>query len=70
MKTSFLEYYKTILERVSFDRNLFTKEYGKALRLLTDEETAELQRWLRSKGHDHAIPRMIERATTSLPGST
>jgi hypothetical protein len=30
MKTSFLDYYKMILEKVSFDKKLMNKEYKKA----------------------------------------
>ena len=49
-KNSFLDYYKTILEKVSFDRRLFSKEYSKAKRMLGVSDTRELDSWLKSKG--------------------
>jgi hypothetical protein len=45
MATSMLEYTKTILEKVSFDRKLFEKELRKALRYLLEPELRELERW-------------------------
>lgn len=50
MFQSFLEYSKYILERVSFDKNLFVKEYRKALRFLKEYEVEELNSWIRNKG--------------------
>lgn len=50
MKTTFLDYYKIILDKVSFDRGLFTKEYRKALRELQANEIPYLNNWLRNKG--------------------
>ncbi|SFU02081.1 hypothetical protein SAMN04489724_3361 [Algoriphagus locisalis] len=49
-KNSFLDYYKTILEKVSFDRRLFSKEYSKAKQMLGASESRELDYWLKSKG--------------------
>jgi hypothetical protein len=44
-----LEYYKEILEKISFtDRGLFRKELRKAFNRLLPEERAELKRWFRS----------------------
>lgn len=40
-----LEYFKTILVKVSFDARLFEKELRKALRDLVDEEIEELRAW-------------------------
>ena len=40
-----LEYAKTILEKVSFDRSLFEKELLKALRMLVKEELKQLKEW-------------------------
>ncbi|WP_400193595.1 hypothetical protein [Hymenobacter sp. B81] len=40
-----LEYVKTILVKVSFDRTLFEKELRKALRLLIPEEVKQLKSW-------------------------
>lgn len=45
-KTSMLDYFKLILEKVRFSNDLFTKEYHKGLKLLTPVEQAELKRWL------------------------
>ncbi|MFQ3579963.1 MAG: hypothetical protein SNJ71_07490 [Bacteroidales bacterium] len=41
-----LEYTKTILRKVSFDRTLFEKELQKALALLDAKEIAQLKVWL------------------------
>lgn len=46
---SMLEYIKTILEKVSFDRKLFEKELRKSLKLLVGEEVAELRAWCYEK---------------------
>ncbi|WP_422358816.1 hypothetical protein [Reichenbachiella sp.] len=48
MKTSFLDYYKLILEKVSFDKGLLAKEYQKAIRSLQPDELEEFQHWLES----------------------
>lgn len=40
-----LEYSKTILQKVSFDRNLFLKELNKAVTLLTVAEAIKLKKW-------------------------
>ncbi len=42
---SMLEYIKTILQKVSFDRNLFEKELSKAIRMLIPKEVRQLKRW-------------------------
>jgi hypothetical protein len=47
MKTSFLDYYKLILSKVSFDQQLLRKEYTKALNLLDQAEVQELNQWCR-----------------------
>jgi hypothetical protein len=49
MRNTFLDYYKIVLDKVSFDRNLFLKEYDKALSLLSAQEVIDLNRWLESK---------------------
>lgn len=46
----FLEYYKTILDKVSFDYDLFAKEYRKALNVLSPEETDALNVWIKVRG--------------------
>ena len=50
MKTSFLDYYKMILEKVSFDRRLLSKEYNKAIQTLQPGEARELDFWLKANG--------------------
>ncbi|GAB5525633.1 MAG: hypothetical protein Roseis2KO_35050 [Roseivirga sp.] len=47
MKTSFLDYYKLILSKVSFDQKLLRKEYAKALGMLNPPEVQELNKWCR-----------------------
>tara|TARA_Y100000768_G_scaffold250999_1_gene190667 strand:+ start:837 stop:1034 length:198 start_codon:yes stop_codon:yes gene_type:complete len=42
-----LKFYKTILEKVSFDRMLFEKEFNKAIIDLSYEDSNELRRWKR-----------------------
>ena len=49
-KSSFLDYYKTILEKVSFDQKLLEKEYKKAKQLLKVSEVRELDYWMHHKG--------------------
>ena len=50
MQNKFLNYYKLILDKVSFDRQLFMKEYRKALGWLSPREVDDLHRWLEAKG--------------------
>jgi hypothetical protein len=45
-KVSWLDYSKQILEKVSFDALLFTKELNKAINILTDEEIVGLEKWV------------------------
>jgi hypothetical protein len=40
-----LNYFKTVLSRVSFDAKLFEKELRKAIKLLIAEEIQELKNW-------------------------
>ena len=40
-----LEYFKTILSKVSFDKRLFEKELKKAIKALIPEEVALLKEW-------------------------
>ncbi|SCY00499.1 hypothetical protein [Flavobacterium caeni] len=46
MKRTMFAYTKTILERVSFDPNLFCKELEKALKILLPYEVEQLTEWL------------------------
>ena len=45
MKKSMINYTKTILERVSFDPDLFCKELKKALQILLPYEIEQLTQW-------------------------
>ena len=40
-----LEYFKTILDKVSFNQELFEKELKKAIRSLIPHEVEELKQW-------------------------
>ena len=51
MKNSFFEYYKMILEKVSFDKELFNKEYTKALNTIGADQVDEFRQWVSSKGY-------------------
>lgn len=42
-----LAYCKLILQKMSFNKKLFLKEYRKALSYLNSEERNELRRWVR-----------------------
>jgi hypothetical protein len=48
-KTSMLEYCKVILEKLSFSRDLFRKEYRKSFRYLNPEERILFRKWVRRK---------------------
>lgn len=50
MKTSYLDYYKMILEKVSFDYGLLKKELRKANQILTQEERSRLRKWMLQNG--------------------
>ena len=43
-----LEYYKTVLQKVSFDVKLFSKELKKAITKLLPDEIEELKVWLQN----------------------
>ena len=43
MKKSFLDYYKEILQKVSFDQELFKKELNKALNSIDKEDIQKLR---------------------------
>lgn len=47
-----LEYVKTVLSKVSFDRKLFEKELKKAIGLLVPQELKELKSWCYRKFGD------------------
>ncbi|MEY8021047.1 hypothetical protein AB8P51_09460 [Muriicola sp. SD30] len=46
MARAMLEYYKTVLQKVSFDAKLFSKELQKAISKLLPYEIEELKHWL------------------------
>lgn len=46
---SMLEYCKMILEKLSFNRKLFKKEYLKSFRRLKPAEGIVLRKWVREK---------------------
>lgn len=76
MRTSFLDYYKLILDKVSFDQDLFRKEYEKAKKGLLDHERDELNQWLLDRGYPsllytekHQIE-MYQYRSTNLKNST
>lgn len=66
MDNSFLDYYKTILQKVSFDQALFRKELRKALNTLDTTDATRLRNWLISRGLLPAAtdePMMYSRST-------
>lgn len=48
-KISMFEYCKLILEKLSFSRTLFKKEYKKAFKYLKPDEHAKLKEWVRER---------------------
>ncbi len=48
MARAIFEYTKTILEKVSFDKNIFKRELAKANKLLLPHERYELKLWFKS----------------------
>ena len=46
MERAMLEYTKTVLQKVSFDSQLFTQEVKKAVRRLLPDEIKELRIWM------------------------
>lgn len=50
MKMSYLDYYKMILKKVSFDYGLLKKELRKANQILTQEERSKLRKWMLQNG--------------------
>jgi hypothetical protein len=51
-----LEYTKTILAKVSFDRALFEKELKKGMNMLGSEEAQQLEQWCRERFSDRHLP--------------
>lgn len=50
MKKTFLEYYQIILEKVSFNKDLFQREYLKAKKYLNAKEIEVLDAWVIKTG--------------------
>ncbi len=48
MARAMFDYTKTVLKKVSFDVNLFTKEVKKAIKRLLPHEVEELKIWIHS----------------------
>jgi len=46
-RQSMLAYCKLILEKMSFSKKLFLKEYRKSFSYLSEEEQNELKKWVR-----------------------
>lgn len=55
MPQSMLNYGKILLEKVSFDKNLFWKEYNKACKDLKREECDQLINWITSKYQNSSL---------------
>ena len=55
MKKTFLEYYKMILSKVSFDLELLEKEYHKAKESLNGIEIFDSNNWLENKGFSFSL---------------
>jgi len=55
MEKSFLEYYKEILEKVSFDSHLLKKEYQKAIKSLDQSELQQFDAWIKERGISSAL---------------
>ncbi len=55
MKTTFLDYYKMILEKVSFSKELLIKEYKKAISTLEPKEASDLNHWIKMNGLYHQL---------------
>ena len=63
-KLNMLDYFKTILDKVSFDLKLFEKELRKALKTLVAEEIEELRNWcFKNYGDSHQL--VLERCFVS-----
>jgi hypothetical protein len=45
-KNNLLEYSKLILERVSFSKRLFWKEYRKSIKVLPESDSHSLRHWM------------------------
>ena len=57
-KIHFLDYYKMILQKVSFDSRLLKREYLKAVESLGREDVSEFRNWVKANG---LIPRLLQK---------
>jgi hypothetical protein len=62
-----LEYVKTVLTKVSFDRKLFEKELRKALNLLLPAEIQEFKEWCYRKFSNKYQP-VLDKYFVTLAG--
>lgn len=54
-KSTFLNFYKLVLENMKFDKQLFWKEYQKAIRYLNENERIELNNWVYKNTASHNV---------------
>ncbi|MEK9751456.1 MAG: hypothetical protein VW236_07890 [Flavobacteriaceae bacterium] len=66
MRNKMLRYTQSILEKVSFDRDLFLKEVQKAKRVLKAHEWSALVEWLRDYVNDKPLLKHALMATPAL----
>ena len=59
-----LEYIKTILVKVSFDKKIFEKELRKAIRSLIGDELDDLKQWCYAQFYD-THPHVLRRCFVS-----
>ncbi len=50
METSYLDYYKRIIKKVSFDLGTLKNEINKANQILTVDEKVRLKKWMLQNG--------------------
>lgn len=60
-----LEYFKLILQKVSFDRRLFEKELRKAIRSLIADEVEELESWCYDQ-YGNVYPQVLSRCFVNV----
>ena len=52
IETSYLSYTKMILKKVSFDVNIFIKEFNKSKQVLSGDELYKLKKWCKQNFQD------------------
>lgn len=60
-----LEYVKTILKKVSFDKDLFEKELFKAIKSLVKEEVRKLRSWC-YRTFGHIYPKILNQCFSNV----